>query len=129
MNKLLTPLELRVMNILWKIKHGFVKDILERWTEQPPPAYNTISTIIRILQEKGFIAYKAQGRSYEYYPTMSKLSYQKMLIFNVIESAFAGSASSLISTLVNDEHLSEAEIKELQSLLNAKVNTDEKNKE
>lgn len=117
MNKLLTPLELKVMNILWKIKNGFVKDVLDAWAELPLPAYNTVSTTIRILQEKGFVGFISIGRGYAYYPLISKSFYQKSLIVNVLENAFAGSASSLVSALVSDEKISEEEIKEIQDIL------------
>ncbi len=117
MSKLLTPLELKVMNILWKLKNGFVKDIVESWTEQPVPAYNTVSTTVRILQEKGFIGFKSVGRGYEYYPLIGKLKYQQQLIVNVLENAFAGSASSLISALVSKEKISEQELQEIKDLL------------
>jgi BlaI family penicillinase repressor len=116
-NKLLTPLELKVMNILWKIKRGFVKDILDCWAELPLPAYNTVSTTVRILQDKGFVGFSSVGRGYEYYPLMSKANYQKNLIVNVLENAFAGSASSLVSALVSDEKISEQEIQEIQEIL------------
>ena len=63
-NKLLTPLELKVMNILWKIKEGVVWDILEEWpsTEEDKPKYNTVSTIVRLLEDRGYIDHKAFGR-------------------------------------------------------------------
>ncbi|HRR94290.1 MAG TPA: BlaI/MecI/CopY family transcriptional regulator, partial [Bacteroidales bacterium] len=67
----LTKAEEEVMQVLWKIKKGFVKEILEHFPE-PKPAYTTISTIIRILQDKGFVAHKAYGRTHEYYPLVSK---------------------------------------------------------
>ncbi|MFT7588519.1 MAG: BlaI family penicillinase repressor, partial [Limisphaerales bacterium] len=56
--KLLTDLELKVMNVLWTLKKGFVKDVIAKWPEQPLPAYNTISTVIRILEDKGYIDHK-----------------------------------------------------------------------
>lgn len=127
MNKLLTPLELKVMNILWKIKSGFIKDILEKWPEIPTPAYNTVSTTVRILQEKGFIGFSAHGRGYEYFPAVGKLAYQKSLISNVLENAFAGSVTSLVSALVDEEKISEVEINEIQELLNGLTSPNEKN--
>ena len=67
----LTRAEEQVMQVLWKIKKGFVKDILEHFDE-PKPAYNTVSTIVRILQDKGFVTHKAYGRTHEYYPCCNK---------------------------------------------------------
>ncbi len=120
MSKLLTPLELKVMNILWKLKSGFVKDVVEGWLEQPVPAYNTVSTTIRILQEKGFVGFNSVGRGYEYYPLIGKFRYQQSLIVHVLENAFAGSASSLISALVSEEKISEQELHEIRALLDKK---------
>jgi len=65
----LTRAEEEVMQVLWKLKKGFVKDILERFND-PKPAYNTVSTIVRILQDKGFVSHKAYGRTHEYFPVV-----------------------------------------------------------
>lgn len=118
MNKLLTPLEQKVMNILWKLEKAFVNDVLDGWTEEPKPAYNTISTTIRILEEKGFIAHKAFGRTHRYFPVVSQPDYQKNLMTNIIQNAFSGSLSSLVSAIVDNEQLSDAEIAEIQELIN-----------
>jgi len=71
--KILTPLELKVMNTLWVLEKAFVKDILKHWDEEPAPAYNTVSTIVRILAEKGFITHKAHGRTHEELEELKKL--------------------------------------------------------
>ncbi|OWY20371.1 BlaI/MecI/CopY family transcriptional regulator [Sphingobacteriales bacterium UPWRP_1] len=118
MNKLLTPLEQKVMNVLWKLEKAFVNDILEDWTEEPKPAYNTISTTIRILEEKGFIAHKAFGRTHRYFPVISQPDYQKNLVTNIIQNAFSGSLSSLVSAIVDNEQISDAEITAIQELIN-----------
>lgn len=117
MNKLLTPLELKVMNLLWKKKKAFVKEILEVWPTTPKPAYNTISTTIRILQGKGYISHEAFGRTHRYYPKVSKLMYQKRLAVNVLENVFSGSVTSLVSALVDTDHLSNKELDEIQTLI------------
>ncbi len=128
MSKLLTPLELKVMNILWKLKKGFVKDILERWPEDPEPdakkpAYNTVSTTVRILEDKGYIDHKAFGRTYEYFPSISKAEYQKRLLGNVIENAFGGSVKSLMSALVDADKVSDKDLTDIQDLID-KSNVD-----
>lgn len=120
MNKLLTPLELKVMNLLWKKKKAFVKEILEVWPTTPKPAYNTISTTIRILQGKGYISHEAFGRTHRYYPKVSKLMYQKRLAVNVLENVFSGSVTSLVSALVDTDHLSNKELDEIQTLIDKK---------
>lgn len=118
MKKLLTPLELKVMNILWKIEKGFIKDILEHWDEVPAPAYNTISTIVRILKDKKqYIGHRAFGRTHEYFPLVTKKDYQKSFINNAVNHVFSGSLTSLVSTLVDQDNLSSQELEELKSLL------------
>ncbi|MCH2043900.1 MAG: BlaI/MecI/CopY family transcriptional regulator [Saprospiraceae bacterium] len=119
--KLLTPLELKVMRVLWKIQKGFIKDILKYWpaSNEEKPAYNTVSTIVRILQkeDKGFIGHKAHGRTHEYYPIITEEEYQRVFIDNAVDKVFSGSAASMLSTLVSNENMSEAEISELKAII------------
>ena len=114
--KLLTPLELKVMNSLWKVKKAFVKEILESW-EDPKPAYNTISTTIRILEEKGFVGHQAFGRTHQYFPKITKFEYQKSLIGNILENAFSGSATNLVSALLGNDKLNKEDLKDIEDLL------------
>lgn len=118
MVRMLTPLELKVMDILWQMESGFVKDILDNWKDESKPAYNTVSTIVRILQnEKQMIGHRAKGRTHEYYPLISKEDYQKFFLKNAVEKVFAGSVSSLLSTLMDDETINQQELDELKKLL------------
>jgi len=118
MNKALTTLELKVMNLLWKEQKAQVKDLLSIWPETPTPAYNTVSTMIRILEEKGYVAHEARGRSYYYFPVVPKSDYQVNFMKNVKQSLFAGSLNSLVSCLIDNDKLSTNEIKDLQDLIN-----------
>lgn len=117
MSKILTPLELKVMNLLWKHKKAFVKDLLADWPKGEKPAYNTVSTTVRILEDKKYVNHEAFGRTHQYFPLISKLEYQKRHISNVLENVFAGSAKTLISALVDDSKLSNKEIGEIEDLL------------
>jgi predicted transcriptional regulator len=123
---LLTPLELRVMNVLWQIKKGFVNDILANWDtddEDKKPAYNTVSTIVRILKDKKeFVGHRAYGRSHEYFPIISKKEYQTNFLDNTVNNLFAGSFSSLVSTFVNKDGISDDELEVLKKLIEAKTN-------
>ena len=118
MNAVLTPLELKVMKELWSLKKGFVKDVVENWKNEPIPAYNTVSTTIRILEEKGFVDHEAFGRSHRYFPILSKTAYQHQLLKNVIKDAFSGSVNTMVSTLVDNEKLDASEIETLKQLIN-----------
>ncbi len=122
-NNLLTPLELKVMNILWVLKKAFVKEVLEHWPEEAgnevdkKPAYNTVSTTIRILEKKNYVKHEAFGRTHQYMPIVSKYEYQKRLMANVLQNAFAGSVSSLVSALVDDKEISNDDLEGLQGLI------------
>lgn len=121
MTRILTPLELQVMNLLWEKEKVFIKDLLEAWPSDKngkKPAYNTISTIVRILEkDKGFIGYKAYGRTHEYFPLISKNEYQRSFLKNAIDKVFSGSVTSLVSALVDDDKVNQAELDELKKLL------------
>jgi predicted transcriptional regulator len=117
MKKLLTPLELKVMNLLWEKQSAYVKDLLDEWPDAQVPAYNTVSTTVRILEEKGFVGHEAFGRTHRYHPLVEKCVYQQQLLQNVIDNAFSGSLSSLVSTLVDNGELEESELEALKQLI------------
>ncbi len=125
-NMLLTPLELKIMNILWRIKKGFVNDILDNWDtddEDKKPAYNTVSTIVRILKDKKeFIGHTAFGRSHEYFPLISKKEYQTNFLDDAVDNLFAGSFSTLLSTFVDNNDISPKELEALKKLIEEKTN-------
>ncbi len=120
MSKLLTPLELKVMNILWDMERGFVKDILQKWDDEPKPAYNTISTIIRILKEKEFVDHKAYGRTHEYFPIVTREDYQESFLKNAKKNVFKGSLATLISNLIDTDNISQNELDSIQKLIDSK---------
>jgi len=109
------------MNLLWQKEKVFIKDLLEAWPVDEngkKPAYNTVSTIVRILEkDKGFIGYKAYGRTHEYFPLISKSDYQKTFLKNAIDKVFSGSLTNLVSALVDDEKVDQGELDELKKLL------------
>lgn len=114
---LLTPLELKVMNLLWPLKKALVKDLIERWPDEPKPKYNTVSTMVRILEEKGYVGHEPQGRSHLYFPLVNKSTYQKRLLKSVINQAFSGSLTGMVSTLLKNEPMSEQELDELRAII------------
>ena len=81
----LTRAELEIMQILWSLGKGFVNDVLAVMPE-PKPAYNTVSTIIRILEKKGFVAHNSYGKSHEYYPLVDKDSYTGCFMNSVLNN-------------------------------------------
>ncbi|MBT1701642.1 BlaI/MecI/CopY family transcriptional regulator [Fulvivirgaceae bacterium PWU20] len=111
--KELTKAEDQVMQILWKLKKAFVKDIIEEMPE-PKPAYNTVSTIVRILETKGFIDHKAYGKTHEYYAVISKEKYTKFYLNNLVKGYFNGSFPSLVSFFAKEN---EIDVQDLEKLL------------
>ncbi|GAB4404490.1 MAG: BlaI/MecI/CopY family transcriptional regulator [Bacteroidia bacterium] len=115
--KLLTPLELKVMNLLWGLKKALVKEVIDAWEEEPAPKYNTVSTIVRILEEKGFVGHESEGRSHRYFPLISRHKYQKRLMRSVLDNVFAGSMTGLVSSLLDGGHVSRKELEALRTLI------------
>ncbi|MCK6618796.1 MAG: BlaI/MecI/CopY family transcriptional regulator [Cyclobacteriaceae bacterium] len=115
----LTKAEDQIMQVLWKLEKAFVKDVLEH-LPKPKPAYNTVSTIIRILEVKGFVGHKAYGKTYEYFPLISKEQYKKFYMHEVLKGYFDGSFQNLVSFFVKESKLSEKELTELVKELKTK---------
>lgn len=110
--KELTKAEDQVMQILWKLGKGFVRDIMEELPE-PKPAYNTISTIVRILETKGFVDHKAYGKTHEYFPIITKEKYTTFYLNNMIRGYFNGSFQNLVSFFAKENKMSAGEIEKL----------------
>jgi BlaI family transcriptional regulator, penicillinase repressor len=112
----LTKAEEPIMRILWEIEKGFVKDILSRLPDPKPP-YNTVSSVIRILVKKGFVSFKTYGKTYEYYPAISRASYKRYELSALIANYFDGSHQQLVSFLVSKESLSRKELNEIRRII------------
>jgi predicted transcriptional regulator len=118
--KSLTRAEEQVMQILWQLKHGFLKDILDKMPA-PKPHSNTVATILKILIDKGFVNYVVQGRNNLYKPAVSKTEYGKKSINQLIKGYFEGSPAKLVSHFVNENKLSQEELETLlEQIKNAK---------
>jgi BlaI family penicillinase repressor len=118
-NKELTKAEEQVMQILWKIKKGFLKDIVDRFPD-PKPAYTTVSTVIRVLVKKGTIDYKTFGKIHEYFPMISKTDYFQNHVTLIINNFFNGSAPEFASFFAN-EQLNLSELEEIKKLIEDKI--------
>lgn len=110
--KELTKAEEQVMQILWKLDKGFVKDVIDEMPE-PKPAYNTISTIVRILEKKGFVDHNAYGKTHEYFPTVSREAYTRSYMRNFMRNYFSGSFKEMVSFFAKDDNMSLTELDEL----------------
>ncbi len=114
--KELTKAEDQIMQILWTLEKGFVKDIVEQMPD-PKPAYNTVSTIVRILEKKGFIGYKAYGKTHEYFPLIPKERYTRFYLNNMVKGYFDGSVQNLVSFFAKENKLNVQDIDELMKQL------------
>lgn len=127
--KKLTKAEEEVMQIIWQLERCLVSDILdymEQHLGQEKPPHSTISSIVRILEKKGFVDHKAYGRTYEYFPVVEREDYGKSRLQNLVSNFFEGSPSQLVSFLVKEKDLSVEELSELVDLLNKTEDDDQK---
>lgn len=112
MVKELTKAEDQIMQILWKLEKAFVKDIIEEMPK-PKPAYNTVSTIIRILETKGFVKHTAFGKTHQYFPVVSKEKYTKFYLNSMLAGYFNGSFQNLVSFFARENNLNVTELEKL----------------
>jgi BlaI family penicillinase repressor len=117
--KTLTKAEEQVMQYLWSIERGFLKDIVERFPE-PRPAYTTISTVIRVLVKKGFIGFKTYGKINEYFPRISKAEYFQQQVKPMLSNYLKGSPSSFASYFT-DSKLNLSELEEIKMLVDDRI--------
>jgi len=116
----LTKAESQVMQVLWDLGKGMVNQILEKFPD-PKPAYNTVSTIVRILEQKGFIGHKAYGRTHEYFPLINKKDYTRSYFRNFLAGYFGNSYQSLASFFANDGNLSIKDLEEIQRTIHEEL--------
>ncbi len=109
----LTKAEEQVMQYLWEMGEGLVKDVLDRF-EDPKPARNTVSTVIRVLEKKGFVGHKDYGKVYVYYPLVQKSDYSKNQLFGLLKDYFNNSFPAMATFFARENDLS---MKELEQLL------------
>lgn len=114
--KELTKAEEQIMQILWKLEKGFVKDILEH-LPKPKPAYNTVSTIVRILEKKGFVSHTAYGKTHEYYPVLSKEEYTRKFLKRFVENYFSDSFKEMVSFFAKEKDMSISELEDTMKMI------------
>lgn len=118
--KELTKAEEQVMQYVWKLEKSFLKDIVEAFPE-PRPAYTTISTVVRVLVKKGFLEYTTYGKIREYYPSISKDSYFKRHMKEVIGNFFSGSVSKFALFFTETEDVNLTELEEMKQMIEQKI--------
>lgn len=114
--RLLSEREQVVMNVIWDKRNCCVEDILQELPE-PKPAYTTVQTFLRILEQKEFLSHKREGKKHIFYPIVEKPEYNRWSLKHMKDNLFGGSAKSLLNTFIRDTDLTDSDIQELQSLL------------
>ncbi|MEI5984558.1 MULTISPECIES: BlaI/MecI/CopY family transcriptional regulator [Sphingobacterium] len=114
--KELTKAEEQIMHVLWEFEGGFVKDVIDQ-LPAPKPAYNTVSTIIRILETKGFVGHESFGKSHRYFPLIQKEEYKKLITGKLLQGYFENSASSMLSFFLEDKKLDVQELDDILKLI------------
>lgn len=117
--KQLTKAEEDIMQILWKLEKANVKAIIEEFPE-PKPAYNTVSTIVRILENKGFVDYEKQGKGHIYFPLMKQNEYSNQSINKLVDNYFQGSFKSMVSFFMKKNDISITEMEAVLKEINKK---------
>ena len=123
MSNQLTKAEEQFMQVLWNLEEGSINEILEQLPE-PKPAYNTVSTIIRILETKGVVSHRAKGRGYIYFPLVKKVDYSNQSLQKLVDGYFEGSFKSMVSFFVKKNDL---DLNEFGSILDTINNKTEEN--
>ena len=103
------------MQVLWTVGRGFVKDLLEQYPD-PKPHYNTLSTMIRMLEEKGYVGHKVYGNTHEYFPLIQMEEYRKEFMSDLVDHYF-GSYLNVVSFFAQEQNISVKELKEIIDMI------------
>ncbi len=124
--KELTQAEEQVMKVLWDLKQAYVKDILDHF-EEPKPAYTTVSTIIRILETKGFVSHESFGKTYRYFPLVQKSDYTQMFMKKFVGNYFGQSFHKMVSFFASADKLSIQELEAIKHLMESEIDKKKNN--
>jgi predicted transcriptional regulator len=121
----LTKAEEQVMQYLWNIEKGFLKDIVEQYPE-PKPAYTTVSTVVRVLVKKGVIGFNNYGKVNEYYPLIKKSEYSRGYLKSIVKNFFNNSQKQFASFFTKESDLTLSELEELKTLIDKQISEKKK---
>jgi len=124
----LTKAEEQVMQILWEVGESIVRDLVDQFPD-PKPAYNTVSTVLRVLEKKEFVDHKAYGTTYLYFPLVSKKEYSKFQFTNLIKNYFNGSFPKMAAFFAQQNNLSIQELEEMMDMARDEMIDDGKQNE
>ena len=126
MSQRLTKAEEEIMLILWRLKEAIVRDVIENLNDPDTP-YTTVSTVIRILEKKGFVGHRAVGTTHLYYPLLSKKEYLKGYLTGIVKNYFDGSSSNLVTFFAKESDISLEELKNLIEEVESELEKEDKN--
>ena len=112
-----TPGELRLLKILWRIREGAIEDIVQASGEDPPPNYKTVQAWLRIMERKGQVDHRQEGRAFVFYPLISRGDLHRLSIRHLLARYFTGSRSEILVALLSDERITREELRQLESLI------------
>jgi len=118
--KELTKAEEQIMQILWSLEQAYIKEIVDQFPE-PKPAYNTVSTFVRILVKKGVVGYTSMGNTHKYFPLVSKQEYTKTYLSHFVGNYFNHSYKKLVSFFTHEEQLSIQELEEMKNFIEQEI--------
>ncbi len=123
-NEFLTEVELEFMTELWTLGKGSVRHVLAQLNPDRNLAYTSAATILRIMEQKGFVSSEKKGKTFIYSPVLAKDAYQSRTLRDLSEKLFDGTPASLVARLVTDDGMSEEALKEIQALLEQRLTDD-----
>lgn len=118
--KEITQAQEEIMRVLWQIKEGVVNDILDK-LQEPRPAYNTVSTVVRVLEKKGYVGHKTYGKTHVYYPKTDKREYARQRIKELLSGYFSNSVKSMVSFFAREEKIELQELEEIRKLIEEEI--------
>jgi predicted transcriptional regulator len=121
----LTKAQEEILRVLWEIEEGVVTDVIARLPE-PKPAYNTVSTVIKVLERKEFVSHKVYGKTHVYFPIVSKKEYAGFVMKDSLKGFFNGSVKQAVSFFVKHKDASISELEELKELIELEIEKQKK---
>jgi BlaI family transcriptional regulator, penicillinase repressor len=123
--KEITKAQEEILRVLWEIKEGVVTDVIEKLPE-PKPAYNTVSTVIKVLEKKGYVSHKVYGKTHVYFPIVSKEEYAKYTLKNSYSQLFNSSINQVVSFFVKEDKVTLKELEDLKNYIEAEIKKQKK---
>ncbi len=118
--KEITKAQEEILNALWEIKEGAVSDVLNILPD-PKPAYNTVATVIKVLEKKDYVSHRTFGKTNVYYAMVSKKDYGQHILLDAFRSLFNGSLNQMVSSFVKNKEVSISELEELKEMLDQEI--------